>query len=129
MSGVNRVTLVGHLGADPEVKSLEGGKQVATFSVATSETWTKDNQKHESTEWHRVVAWNKLAEICGKYLKKGGQVYIEGKLQTRSYEKDGVKRYTTEIVANSLQMLGKKDGARRDEGDPGPQPDNSEEAL
>ena len=107
MSGVNKVILVGRLGADPEVRYTPGGAAVANFRMATSENWTKDGEKQERTEWHRIVAFGKLGEICGEYLAKGKQVYIEGRIQTRSWEdKDGNKRWTTEIVANNMQMLG-----------------------
>jgi len=108
MAGVNKVILVGRLGADPEVKTVSGGSTVARLSLATSENWTdKEGQKQERTEWHRVVVWGKLAELCGRYLNKGRQVYIEGRLQTRSWEdQQGQKRYTTEIVANTVQFLG-----------------------
>lgn len=107
MSGVNKVIVVGRLGADPEVKTVSGGQTVARLSVATSENWTdKQGQKQERTEWHRVVVWGKLAELCGKYLSKGRQVYLEGRLQTRSWEdQQGQKKYTTEIVANTVQFL------------------------
>ncbi len=107
MSGVNKVILVGRLGADPEVRYTPGGAAVANFRMATSENWTKDGEKQERTEWHRIVAFGKLGEICGEYLVKGKQVYIEGRIQTRSWEdKDGNKRWTTEIVASNMQMLG-----------------------
>jgi single-strand DNA-binding protein len=108
MSGVNKVIVIGRLGADPEVKTVSGGQTVARLSVATSENWTdKQGQKQERTEWHRIVVWGKLAELCGKYLNKGRQVYVEGRLQTRSWEdQQGQKRYTTEIVANTVQFLG-----------------------
>lgn len=107
MSGVNKVILVGRLGADPEVKTIAGGQQVARLSLATSENWTdKQGEKQERTEWHRVTLWGKTAELAGKYLAKGRQVYIEGRLQTSSYEKDGVKKYSTEIVGNVMQFLG-----------------------
>ena len=108
MSGVNKVILVGRLGNDPEVRYTQDGSAVASFSIATSDEW-KDKEtgdKKERTEWHRIVAWRKLGEICGEYLSKGRQVYVEGKLQTRSWEKDGVTRYTTEIVASDVQFLG-----------------------
>lgn len=107
MSGVNKVILIGRLGADPEVKTVSGGQTVARLSVATSENWTdREGQKQERTEWHRVVVWGKLAELCGKYLSKGRQLYLEGRLQTRSWEdQQGQKRYTTEIVANTVQFL------------------------
>lgn len=108
MSGVNKVILVGRLGNDPEVKSIGQGSTVAQFNIATSENWMdKNGQKQERTEWHRIVVWNKLAEICGRHLAKGRQVYVEGRLQTRQWEdKQGQKRYTTEIVANTVQFLG-----------------------
>jgi single-strand DNA-binding protein len=113
MSGVNKVILVGHLGQDPEIRYMADGTAVANFNIATSESW-KDKQtgeKRERTEWHRIVAWRGLGELCGKYLSKGRQVYIEGKLQTRSWEKDGVTRYTTEIVATDVQFIGARDDA------------------
>lgn len=108
MSGINKVLLIGRMGADPEVKTVTGGNTVARLSVATSENWKdREGQKQERTEWHRVVVWGKLAELCGKYLSKGRQVYVEGRLQTRSWEdQQGQKRYTTEIVANTVQFLG-----------------------
>lgn len=107
MSGVNKVILVGRLGADPEVKAISSGNTVCRLNIATSETWTKDGQKQEKTEWHRVNVWGKLAEICGKHLSKGRQVYVEGKLQTRQWEdQQGQKRYSTEIVASTVQFLG-----------------------
>jgi single-strand DNA-binding protein len=108
MAGVNKVILVGRLGNDPEVRYTQDGSAVASFSIATSDEW-KDKEtgdKKERTEWHRIVAWRKLGEICGEYLSKGRQVYVEGKLQTRSWEKDGVTRYTTEIIASDVQFLG-----------------------
>ena len=109
MAGVNKVILVGNLGQDPEIKILQGGNCVANFSLATSEKW-KDKttgQMQEKTEWHKIVAWGKLAEICGKYLKKGSQVYVEGKNQTTKFTgKDGVVRYTTEVVIKEMAMVG-----------------------
>lgn len=115
MRGVNKVILVGNLGADPDMRYFQDGTAVCNFSLATSETWTdrQSGEKREKTEWHRVVAFRKLAEICGQYLRKGSKVYVEGKLQTRSYEKDGQTRYMTEIVAGELQML---DSARTGQG-------------
>ncbi|MBC8451068.1 single-stranded DNA-binding protein [bacterium] len=106
--GINKVILIGNLGGDPELRSTPSGTPVATFTLATNESWTgKDGVKQERTEWHRIVAWGKLAEICGQYLLKGRQVYIEGRLTTRSWEdKQGVQRKTTEIVARDMQMLG-----------------------
>ncbi len=109
MGSVNKVILIGNLGKDPEVRHTQGGSAVATFSIATNEAWNnREGQREERTEWHRVVAFGKLADICGQYLKKGKQVYIEGRLQTRSWDdRDGNKRYTTEIVANQMTMLGR----------------------
>ena len=110
MSGVNKVIIVGRLGGDPEMKAIGQGTTVTRLNVATSENWMgKDGQKQERTEWHRIVVWGKLAELCGKYLAKGRQVYVEGRLQTNSYEKNGVKMYSTEIVANTVQFLGSVD--------------------
>ncbi len=108
MSGVNKVIVVGRLGSDPEVKTVTSGQTVCRLSVATSENWTdRDGQKQEKTEWHRVVVWGRMAEVCGKHLSKGRQVYLEGRLQTRSWEdQQGQKKYTTEIVANTVQFLG-----------------------
>lgn len=107
MSGVNKVIIVGRLGNDPELKQINADNSVCNFSIATSESWKdKSGEKKEKTEWHKIVVWGKLAEISSKYLSKGRQVYIEGKLQTRSWETDdGVKRYTTEIVATNVQFL------------------------
>ncbi|KAB2924909.1 MAG: single-stranded DNA-binding protein [Bacteroidetes bacterium] len=111
---LNKVQLIGNLGKDPELKYTPSGVAVATFSVATSESWKdQEGNQQEKTEWHNVVAWRKLAEIVGEYLKKGKKVYIEGKLQTRSYEKDGVKRYMTEIVADQMIMLDSGGGSGR----------------
>jgi len=109
MSGINKVILVGHLGKDPEVRHLDGGVSVASFPLATSETYTKDGKKVEQTEWHNIVMWRGLADIASKYLQKGKLVYIEGKLRTRSFEdKEGNKKYTTEVVAENFTMLGRK---------------------
>ena len=110
MAGINKVILIGNLGKDPEVRYTPDGTPVANFSIATSDRWTdkESGEKREKTEWHRIVAWRRLAEICGEYLSKGRQVYVEGKLQTRSWEKDGITRYTTEIVAADVQFLGKR---------------------
>src|SRR5574341_2214723 len=109
---LNKVMLIGHLGGDPELKYTPGGAAVATFSVATNETYKdKEGNQQEKTDWHRIVVWNKLAEIAAEYLKKGRLVYLEGRLQTRSWnDKDGNKRYTTEVVAQNLQMLDRKEG-------------------
>ncbi len=111
MASVNKVILVGNLGRDPEVRYMPNGEAVANFSIATTENWKdKNGQKQEKTEWHNIVMYRRLAEIAGEYLKKGRPVYIEGRLQTRKWEKDGVTRYTTEIVADQMQMLGGRDG-------------------
>lgn len=107
--GINKVILVGNLGKDPEVRYTADGRAIANITVATSEQWTdkQSGQKQEKTEWHRVVMFNRLGEIAGEYLKKGSQVYIEGKLQTRKWQgQDGQDRYTTEVVASEMQMLG-----------------------
>ncbi|MBE0508421.1 MAG: single-stranded DNA-binding protein, partial [Marinospirillum sp.] len=106
--GVNKVILIGNMGADPEMRSTQQGKSVANISIATSESWTdkQTGQKVEKTEWHRLVIFDKLADIAGQYLKKGSKIYIEGKLQTRKWQnQQGVDQYTTEIVVNELQML------------------------
>lgn len=106
--GINKVILVGNLGADPEVRYMPQGGAVANMTIATSESWTDKatNERKEQTEWHRIVIYQRLAEIAGEYLRKGSKVYIEGKLKTRKWtDKDGIERYTTEIVANELQML------------------------
>jgi len=112
MAGVNKVILIGNLGADPEVRYSQGGTAVAKFRIATTETWkNQDGSKTEKTEWHRIVAFGRLAEICGEYLAKGRPVYIEGRLQTQKWEdKDKNTRYTTEVVAQSMQLLGGKGG-------------------
>ena len=123
MIGVNKVILIGNLGADPEVRYTPKGTAVATFTLATNERWvTKDNEEGKRTQWHRIVAWGKLAERCKDYLVKGKQVYVEGRLQTRSWEdQDGQKRYRTEIVANTMLLLGRADDSVR--------PDDSMEAT
>lgn len=112
--GVNKAIIVGFLGNDPEIKSTQSGAMMATISVATSESWTDKHtgQKQERTEWHRVVFFNKLAEIAGQYLKKGSKVYVEGSLRTRKWQdQQGVEKYTTEIMGNEMQMLdSKQDG-------------------
>jgi len=109
MSGVNKVILIGNLGADPTMRYTSNGTPVVNFNVATTERFTSKNGEKESrTEWHRVIAWSRLAEICNQYLKKGKQVYIEGRLQTRQWEdQSGNKRTTTEIVATNMVMLGR----------------------
>ncbi|MGK6350247.1 single-stranded DNA-binding protein [Parapedobacter sp. DT-150] len=109
MSGINKVILVGHLGKDPEIRHLEGNVTVASFPLATSEIYNKDGRKVEQTEWHNIVMWRGLAEVAAKYLFKGKLVYVEGKLRTRTYEdKEGIRRYTTEIVAENFTLLGRK---------------------
>ncbi len=133
MAGVNKVILIGNLGANPEVKYLSSGTQVANFRMATSENRVnRSGEKTTVTEWHKIVAFGRLAEICGEYLNKGKQVYIEGRLRTRSWEdKDGNKRWTTEIMATQMQMLGtsgapaetsdvEKEGGFSQEANPGP---------
>lgn len=108
---VNKVILIGNVGKDPEVRYIDKDLAVANFTLATSErayTLQNGTQVPERTEWHNIVAWRGLAELSEKYIRKGSQLYIEGKIQTRSWEKDGIKRYTTEIYADSIQLLGKK---------------------
>jgi single-strand DNA-binding protein len=103
---VNKVILIGNLGADPEMRYTQNGTAVANFRIATTETWKKEGEKEELTEWHRVVAFGRLAQICGEYLSKGSKVYIEGRIQTRKWEdRDGNPRYTTEIIAREMKML------------------------
>ena len=131
---VNKVILIGHLGADPEIRYTPSGAPVANLRIATNESWkNKNGQKEERTEWHRGVVWSKLAELAGQYLSKGRQVYIEGRLQTRSWDdKDGPKKYSTEIVRTTIQFLGGQGGgAGRPSGGPsdmpsdlGPAPDD-----
>ena len=106
--GINKVILIGNLGNDPEMRHTPSGAGVCEFRLATNEAWTdKQGQRQERTEWHRVVVWGKKAEVCSKYLSKGRQVYVEGRLRTRSWEdKEGNKRYTTEVIANDVQFLG-----------------------
>ena len=109
MKGINKVIIVGNLGADPDSRAMPSGNAVTNISVATSESWNDRDtgEKQEKTEWHRVVFFNRLAEIAAQYLNKGSQVYVEGKLQTRKWEdKEGNERWTTEVVANQMQMLG-----------------------
>jgi single-strand DNA-binding protein len=117
MLGINKVILIGNLGKDPEVRYTPAGKAVANFSLATTERWTdRDGQRHDKVEWHTVVAWGKLGELAGQYLKKGRPVYVEGKIATRSWDDDsGTKHYKTEIVANQLVFLGSND--RQGQGD------------
>jgi single-strand DNA-binding protein len=120
MASVNKVILVGNLGRDPEIRYTQQGTAVANFSLATTNRFrNRSGEMEERTEWHRVVAWDKLAEICGQYLAKGRQVYIEGRLQTREWEdKEGNKRSTTEVVAQTMQMLGRREGQGGGSGPP-----------
>ena len=116
MSSVNKVILIGNLGRDPEIKYTPSGDPVCNFSIATSESWTdKGGTRQERTEWHNIVVWRKLAEICQRYLTKGSKVYIEGRIQSREYDaKDGSKRRVTEIVANQMVMLGSRQKEAQD---------------
>ncbi|MDE2235444.1 MAG: single-stranded DNA-binding protein [Gammaproteobacteria bacterium] len=111
--GVNKVILVGNLGADPETRYMPSGSAVTNVRIATSEAWKdkESGEQKERTEWHRVTFYNRLAEVAGEYLKKGSQVYIEGRLRTRTYEKEGQTHYSTEIIADNMQMLGSRAGA------------------
>lgn len=142
MSCVNRATILGYLGSDPEVRSTKAGTKVATLSVATNRSWTdRDGNEREETSWHRVVFWKRLAEVCGEYLEKGDRIYVEGRIQYRQWEgDDGRTRYSTEIVGRRMVMLGSPSGGRSDgresprqEPDPEKQPagdgDFSEDAL
>lgn len=108
MAGINKVILVGNLGKDPEIRSLESGRKVANFSLATTESYKdKNGERVDQTEWHNIVFWGPIAEVIEKYLKKGSQIYVEGKIRTRSYEdKEGVKKYITEILGEKMTMLG-----------------------
>lgn len=117
MASVNKVILVGNLGRDPEVRYMPNGEAVCNFSIATTENWKdKSGVKQEKTEWHNIVMYRRLAEIAGEYLKKGRPVYVEGRLQTRKWEKDGVTRYSTEIIGDQMQMLGGRDSGANDDG-------------
>ena len=121
MAGVNKVILIGNLGKDPEVRSTTSGQRVANFSLATSRSWTgQDGQRQEKTEWHSIVVWGKLAEICEKYLQKGKQVYIEGRIETRSWQdKEGQTKYKTEIICEQMTMLGRAGGDKNGGGEDG----------
>jgi single-strand DNA-binding protein len=124
MASVNKAILIGNLGADPELRYTPSGAAVTSFNIATTEKWkNKDGQPQEQTEWHRIILWSRQAEIAKEYLRKGSPVYIEGRIQNRSYEdKDGIKRYVTEIVGQRMQLLGSR-GAQPNEGAPsGPPP-------
>ena len=116
---VNKVILVGNVGRDPETRHLDKGVAVSNFSLATTENYTsKTGEKVSTTEWHNIVAWRGLAEVVEKYVKKGSQLYIEGRLRTRTYEKDGIKHYATEIYADTIQLLGKREGQAEIPGQP-----------
>ncbi len=124
MSGVNRVILVGHLGADPELRYTASGTAVTRFRIATTEVFTdRQGARQERTEWHRIVAWGKLAEICGQYLSKGRLVFIEGRIRSDSWEQEGVKRFSYEIVADTMKMLGPGRGEPRESESPFPPPE------
>lgn len=128
MASINKVILVGHLGRDPENRYLPSGEQVTSISVATTESWKdKSGNKQEQTEWHRISFFGKLAEIAGQYLKKGSQVYVEGRIRTRKYtDREGIERYATEIIGDTMQMLGsKQDGSTQPAGTKRPAQHNS----
>jgi single-strand DNA-binding protein len=131
MAGINKVILVGHLGADPDLRYTASGGAVCELRLATSESWKdKGGEKQERTEWHRIIVWGKTGEACAKYLAKGRMAYVEGRIQSRSYDdKDGVKKYITEIVASDVQFLGggkSEGGGRGASRDEGQQPDTSD---
>lgn len=128
MASVNKVILIGNMGKDPDVRYMPNGDAVTNITLATTESWKdkSSGDKKEATEWHRVVFFRKLAEIAGQYLKKGSQVYIEGSLKTRKYEKDGVTHYSTEIVADEMKMLGgRNNGESPADYAPAQQPQNA----
>jgi single-strand DNA-binding protein len=126
MIGVNKVTILGHVGRDPEVRYAQSGLAICNVSVATSRTWkSKDGEKQEETEWHRVTLFDRLAEVAGEYLKKGAPVYIEGRLKTRKYEKDGQDHYATEIMATELRLLGQRPDGAASRSDPEDRPSSS----
>ena len=129
--GVNKVILVGNLGNDPDMRYTAGGAAVANISLATTDSWRdkESGEKQERTEWHRIVFFGKLAEIVGEYLRKGSQVYVEGRLQTRKWQdKEGTDRYTTEIVANDMQMLGSRSGGSANFDSPPPKQDTEQKS-
>jgi single-strand DNA-binding protein len=129
MPSVNKVILMGNLGRDPEVRFMPNGDAVCNFSIATTDSWKdKAGERQEKTEWHNIVMYRRLAEIAGEYLKKGRPVYLEGRLQTRKWQtKEGQDRYTTEVIADSMQMLGGRDGAPAQESQPSSQPEAKDE--
>lgn len=111
MAGINKVILIGNLGRDPEVMTFDNGVKKASFSLATTESYkNKEGNRVDQTEWHNIILWRKMAEIAEKFLHKGSQIYLEGKIKTRSYEQDGVKKYVTEIYGDNFTMLGKREG-------------------
>ena len=128
MRGVNKVILIGNLGKDPELRYLPSGQAVTKFSLATGSKWKdKEGQWQDRTDWHNIVAFGKTAEICNEYLKKGSQVYIEGRIQTRSYDdRDGNKKWITEIIAQSMQMLGRKGEAEEEISETAEEPQTGE---
>lgn len=131
MASVNKALIIGNLGRDPETRYMPNGDAVTNIAVATTESWKDKNsgEKKEVTEWHRITFYRKLAEIAGQYLKKGSQVYVEGRLQTRKWtDKDGVERYTTEIIADTMQMLGSKSGGSAPADDGGGYPSQRHES-
>ncbi|MCF8367568.1 MAG: single-stranded DNA-binding protein [Bacteroidales bacterium] len=116
MAGINRVILVGNLGRDPEVMTFDNGVKKASFSLATTESYkNKEGQRVEQTEWHNIVLWRGLADVAERFLKKGNQIYLEGKIKTRSYEQDGQKKYVTEIFVDNMTMLGKREAGSTEE--------------
>lgn len=126
MASVNKVIIIGNVGKDPEVRYMPNGDAVCNLSVATSRTWkNKEGERQEETEWHRVVMYGRQAEVAGEYLKKGRPVYLEGRLKTRKWEKDGVDHYTTEIVTDTMQLMGGKDDGAKSAGSPAPAPRSS----
>jgi single-strand DNA-binding protein len=126
MASLNKVMLIGNLGKDPELKYTPSGQAVATFSLATTRKWRdKDGNDKEDTQWHNIKVWGRTAEVANQYLKKGRQVFIEGRLETRQYEQDGQKKYFTEVVCEQMVML----GGKRDEGGPEPSFDNGQQTA
>lgn len=130
MKSVNRITLLGNVGNDPEVRTTTGGARVGTLSLATTETWKDGNERHEKTQWHRLVVWQGLAEIVEKYVKKGSRLFVEGPVEYRTWQdKDGVTRYTTEVIVRELTLLGEAGGKRNDGGQRGGAPDEFPDDL
>lgn len=132
MAGINKVILIGNLGRDPEVMTFDNGVKKASFSLATTESYkNREGNRVEQTEWHNIVLWRGLAEVAEKYLQKGSQVYVEGKLKTRSYEQDGIKKYVTEIFGDNMTMLGRREGGNNGESQQKPtsQPQASQDSV